>query len=305
MEGVKVKPNIELFNGDCLKLIQTMPDQSIDIICTDPPYLYLKGQKLERPFDERKFFEQCKRVLTKDGFIVLFGRGTSFYRWNVILDELEFQFKEEVIWNKRRVSSPVLPLGRVHETVSIHSIGKGKINKSVINYGEIKAYDLDKITTDIKRIFSALQNETKLLKVLENIEKANRGESYAHGINKQRHKATFQSQVEDRCVATYLGIAMLNGQNEQSIINDNSVHYNTIHPTQKPVRLIERLLTLVVPQKPKKQIVVADFFGGSMSIMEAVHNMGMQGIACEIDEEYFNIGLNRIASLNSPQPELF
>ena len=74
----------------------------------------------------------------------------------------------------------------------------------------------------------------------------------------------------------------------------------TIHPTQKPVRLLERLLALVIPKdKPRNEIVVADFFAGSMSCMEAVHNMGMRGIATEIDEEYFEKGKQRIDKLTN------
>jgi site-specific DNA-methyltransferase (adenine-specific) len=54
---------------------------------------------------------------------------------------------------------------------------------------------------------------------------------------------------------------------------------------------------LVIPQdKERKDIVVADFFGGSFSTMVAVFNMGMNGIACEIDKEYFDAGKQRIES---------
>lgn len=112
---------INIYNSDNLEIMAKMPDESIDVICIDPPYLYLKNQKLERPFDEQKFFTECKRVLTKDGFIVMFGRGSSFYRWNTILEDLKFNFKEEIIWNKRRITSPALALGRLHECISIFS----------------------------------------------------------------------------------------------------------------------------------------------------------------------------------------
>ena len=30
----------------------------------------------------------------------MFGRGESFYRWNTILADLKFTFKEEIIWDK-------------------------------------------------------------------------------------------------------------------------------------------------------------------------------------------------------------
>ncbi len=93
-------------------------------------------------------------------------------------------------------------------------------------------------------------------------------------------------------------ITLEEGEREKSIIEIARDHYNTIHPTQKPVRLIERLLALVIPlDKERKDIIVADWFGGSMSTMEAVINMGMQGILTEIDEEYFEAGKNRIEKL--------
>lgn len=83
--------------------------------------------------------------------------------------------------------------------------------------------------------------------------------------------------------------------NEKSIIKQVRDHYSAIHPTQKPIRLLERLLALVIPKdKEAKDIVVADFFGGSFSTMEAVYNMGMQGISTEIDKEYFEAGKNEL-----------
>ena len=38
--------------GDCLELIKQIPDNSIDAIVTDPPYLYLQNQTLDIQFDE-------------------------------------------------------------------------------------------------------------------------------------------------------------------------------------------------------------------------------------------------------------
>lgn len=88
--------NITHYNDDCITILREIPNESVDVILTDPPYLYLK-HKLDRPFDEQVFFNEAKRVLKKDGFIVLFGRGTSFYRWNTILADMGFQFKEEIV----------------------------------------------------------------------------------------------------------------------------------------------------------------------------------------------------------------
>ena len=371
--------NLQLYNADNLEVMATLPDESIDVICIDPPYLYLKNQKLERPFDEQRFFTECKRLLTKKGFIVMFGRGTSFYRWNTILDGLGFVFKEEVIWNKSYVSSPLMPISRIHETVSILTKKEGGINKVKVPYLEMKGHDIDSIVTDIKRMKSALKNTKSLNAVLEFLENnkvptdkdnvistsissviktqdrcASVMAGIQNGLNeksiirtdryncdtftKYNTIATQDKQTGDRCVDVMQSIQFgLNeksiirtdegkehtsriitsgstndrdrcvnvmqsiqfGFNEKTIIKQPRDHYNTIHPTQKPVRLLERLLALVIPKdKPRNEIVVADFFAGSMSCMEAVYNMGMKGIATEIDQEYFQAGKQRIENLS-------
>jgi len=328
--------NLQLYNADNLEVMATLPDETIDVICIDPPYLYLKNQKLERPFDEQRFFTECKRLLTKKGFIVMFGRGTSFYRWNTVLDGLGFVFKEEVIWNKSYVSSPLMPISRIHETVSILTKKEGGINKVKVPYLKMKRHDIDSIVTDIKRMKSALKNTKSLNAVLEFLENnkvptdkdnvistsissviktqdrcASVMAGIQNGLNEKsiirnyedktferKHKTTADKTKElDRCTAVVQ--AMEYGLNEKTIIKQVRDHYNTIHPTQKPVRLLERLLALVIPKdKPRNEIVVADFFAGSMSCMEAVYNMGMKGIATEIDQEYFQAGKQRIENLS-------
>lgn len=135
---------IKLYNEDCGVEMNNIADESIDIILTDPPYLYL-NHKLDIPFDEGLFFKQCKRVLKKDGFIIMFGRGASFYRWNTMLSDLGFKFKEEVVWDKSNCTSPLMAMSRVHETISIHTKGNGTINKVKVPYLEMKHNDIESI----------------------------------------------------------------------------------------------------------------------------------------------------------------
>jgi len=236
---------------------------------------------------------------------VMFGRGTSFYRWNTILYNLGFTFKEEIVWDKSYCTSPLMAISRVHETISIFTKGKGTINKVKVPYLEMKGHDLDAIITDIKRLKTTFKNTKSLDAVLAFLEnkKIERVEDRVHNY-KYNVVASPKLKNGDRCV--YVVSNIIDGQNEKSIIKQVRDHYNTIHPTQKPVRLLERLLALVIPKdKEPKEIVVADFFGGSFSTMEAVYNMGMQGIACEIDKEYFEAGKKRIESLPPRQAVLF
>ena len=335
---------IELYNSDNLEIMAKMPDESIDVICIDPPYLYLKNQKLERPFDEKLFFSECKRLLTKDGFIVMFGRGESFYRWNTILADLKFTFKEEIIWNKAHCTSPLMKISRVHETITIFAKGKGTINKVKIPYLEMKGNDIDSIIGDIKRMRSIFKNQKSLKAVedfLENnirlnkigqdanylgisskIKSENRCvtvmNSVKNGLNEKSIIRTDRTDCEtftkfevnadkrktgDRCVNVMQSVEF--GLNEKTIIKQVRDHYSAIHPTQKPVRLLERLLRLVIPMK-KDKIAIADWFAGSFSTCEAVINLQaefpekeFEFIGTEIDEEYFNLGKCRIDNLKN------
>ena len=287
---------VNLHHSDNLEIMKTLPDESIDVICIDPPYLYLKNQKLERVFDELIFFSECKRLLTKDGFFVMFGRGTSFYRWNTILEDLGFIFKEEIVWDKQQISIPAAPILRVHEMIVIFSKNNAKLNHSKVPYLEAKQHDIYSLVGDIKRIKSAVNS-----KEFDDIKKfIETGETV---YSQKTTKTFFQNSFGDRSrgLATIKGV--LGGLREKTIIRQTRDHYTSIHPTQKPVRLLERLLKLVIPMK-KKKIVVADWFSGSNSCCEAVINLQsefpdieFEFIGTEIDKEYFTDGKNRIENI--------
>ena len=62
-----------------------------------------------------------------------------------------------------------------------------------------------------------------------------------------------------------------------------------VHPTQKPVKLYEWLLTNYA--KPGQRIL--DTHGGSMSIAIACYNLGYSLTLCELDEDYYKAGVAR------------
>lgn len=275
---------IDLRHGDCQKLIKTLPDESVNIILTDPPYLYLKGQKLEREFDEKALFAQWKRVLKKGGFVLMFGRGTSFYRWNYLLSEIGFEFKEEIVWNKRMNTLPGLPLQRFHETISIYSNGKASINKCKVPYLAKKQFDAEAISQDIKRISSAIGGSE-----LEDLRKyVETGEIV---YTEKKYNNFFKNGHGDRSRATAILKSIKEGMSEGSIMEVLRGHYDSIHPTQKPVDLLKRLLALVIKSPDD---VVLDCFAGSGSTGEACIEMKLKFIGFEIDDEYYGLAKDRL-----------
>jgi len=60
--------------GDSLNLIKELPNESIDLILTDPPY-GIKKEGIKNSSDLKVFYKilpDCYRVLKKDGFIIIF-----------------------------------------------------------------------------------------------------------------------------------------------------------------------------------------------------------------------------------------
>lgn len=280
----------KIYNSDCLDFFPQIEDSSVDVILTDPPFLYLKNQKLERPFDEEEFFYQSKRVLKDDGFLLFFGRGGTFYRWNNIVASLGFIFKEEIIWNKVRTTSPVLPLSRCHETIAVWTKKNGKIRRCYVPYFEKKT-DLDSIIADVKRLKSVLCNRKELDAVLSFLE--NGRKTYEQNNKVTKFKTSVQDTGNSSRCQNVLSM-MINGALESSIISVVKNTYKSIHPTEKPVRLLERLISLV----SDKGDIILDPFCGSGSTCEAAQNKGRHFIGVEIDAEYFTLAYNRMAGIH-------
>ena len=279
---------ITLKKGDCLELMKDIPDKSIDAIVTDPPYLYLK-HKLDRDFDEQAVFAEWDRIVKDDGFIVIFGRGESFYRWNYLLNDLDWKFKEEVIWNKRYSSSPVLPISRMHETVSLLS-KKGKVKKVKVPYTEHKQYQLDRMEADLKRVISGLGNPKSLADMIGFLDNGNH-KLTPNLEHKTKYGTTISASFKDADRATQIVKSMVVGQNEQSIIEvPRDGRKSIVHPTQKPVRLMERLLGL----SSLEGALILDPFMGSGSTGVAAINLNRNFIGFELDDEYFKIAQDRI-----------
>lgn len=275
---------IDLKQGDCLELMKEIPDKSVDAIVTDPPYEYLK-HKLDRPFDEQVVFNEWDRIVKDDGFLVFFGRGASFHRWNYLLNEMGWRFKEEIVWDKNYGSSPFLPIVRRHETVSILS-KKGSVKQHKIPYEEVRIGENKKVERDIARIAGALNNPTKLAELNRFIE-TNVEPLYSRK-NKKSVTAVKKKNVPAEIITTS---AVINGMKEQSIIRQQSIHgVNQLHPTQKPVRLMERLLFCTTDEKQ----TILDPFMGSGSTGVACINTNRNFIGYELQQDYFGIAEKRI-----------
>ncbi len=95
---------IDLRLGDCLAVMKTIPDNSIDAIITDPPY-GTTACKWDSVIDFYLMWEQLNRIIKPNGAIVLFGSEpfSSALRMSNINN-----YKYDWIWNKKLSGSPAV-----------------------------------------------------------------------------------------------------------------------------------------------------------------------------------------------------
>lgn len=273
----------KIYNIDCLEFMKGMPDKSVDLILTDPPYLYL-NHKLDRAFNEELFFSECYRILKPESILCFFGRGASFYKWGYLCQQLGFEFLEELIWDKNATTSPFGNLMRTHETTSVWRKGKKQLNKihiDKIEY-EINSESLKTLFSNLKRLFSDL-NMLKTGAEFENW--YNRRKLYG-----QKHKITVSSLIETPNPIASILKGYQNGKVLSSIIRVNREHHTMEHPTQKPVELMDILIKLCSNEND----VIFDPFAGSGSTCVSALREKRNYIGCEIDKEYFEIATKRI-----------
>ena len=99
----------ELWHGDCLELMKNIPDGSVDLVLTAPPY----GIDFQSNFRKNKFnkiendsavnaefLDECKRVLKDTGAIYCFTRWDVYPSWIEQISK-RFKVKNCIVWFKR------------------------------------------------------------------------------------------------------------------------------------------------------------------------------------------------------------
>lgn len=253
-----MKEQYKLYKGDCLEIMDQLIEQGIkvDAIITDPPYgtTACKWDSVI-PFDE--MWERLNKLIKDKRAIILFGDEpfSSTLRMSNIKN-----YKYDWVWDKMvkggAVTAKIKPM---KQTEYIHIFGKGKIlyNPQMVQLSE-EEYK---------------QKISKLSKKNYNATIYNRGPLGKDNRDLTNYDKTYPNNI--------ISINKLSNECNSR---------NRVHPTQKPVELMEYLIKTYTNEGE----VVLDFTAGSGSTGVACINTGRKFIGIELDENYFNIAKNRI-----------
>ena len=234
---------IELIQGDCLREMQNIPDNSIDCIITDPPY-GTTACKWDSVIDFELMWEQLNRIIKPNGAIVLFG--TEPFSSKLRLSNLRM-YKYDWVYVKSQaqnfLNAKKQPL-RNNECISLF-------------YKKQPTYNPQMRTG---RPYTARQGKSS------------------------------NSISADENVLNGGYITVNDGSRYPLSVLEKVSQENGLHPTQKPVALLEYLIKTYTNEGE----TVLDFTMGSGSTGVACVNTNRNFIGIELDEKYFEIAKKRI-----------
>lgn len=232
---------INLMKGDCLELMKTVPDGSIDMVLTDPPY-GTTACKWDSVIPFEPMWEQLKRVTKKNGAIVM--TSAQPFTSALVMSNVKM-FKDCLVW-KKNVASNFLNANKMH----------------------LKRHE------DVCVFYRSPPRYNKQLGV---------GTAYTNKRSGADDSGSCYGSVAKRTSTENKG-----GRNPISVLEfDRDVG---LHPTQKPVALMEYLIKTYTNEGE----TVLDFTMGSGTTGVAAKSLNRDFIGIELDENYYNIAKERI-----------
>lgn len=241
-----------LYNGDCLEIMDRLIEQGIvfDAIITDPPY-GTTACKWDSVIPFDEMWERLNKLIKPNGAIALFG--SEPFSSKLKCSNLDI-FKYDWIWEKSRtvgfLNCKNAPL-KNYEVISVFSKGKtANGSKNNMQYFPQGLKEINKVKKSVSCSDATVVGN-----------RPSRSKEY---------------------IAKYTGYP-------KTIIKFNN-ESKQVHPTQKPVDLLEYLIKTYTNENE----LVLDFTMGSGSTGVACMNTNRRFIGIELDENYFEIAKERI-----------
>jgi site-specific DNA-methyltransferase (adenine-specific) len=264
---------LTLYHGDCLIEMDKILDGSVDLILCDLPYGTTDRKGISDKGDNRvlswdtiipldKLWDQYRRVLKPSGAVVL--TADQPFTSQLVLSNLEW-FKYEWIWKKKKVTgflhANARPMKETEDILVFSLLGASggsvKANKNM-------TYNPQGL---IEKNVKKKNNAKRLGKFLHQPEHMGAG-------NKLLHETEYEQKYT----------------NYPSEILEFGLDKGSIHPTQKPVALMEYLIRTYSNEGE----TVLDNCMGSGTTGVACVNTNRNFIGIEMDAEYYSASCERI-----------
>ncbi len=323
----------QIICGDSMTALESVPEHSISLIYLDPPFFsnrkYQKqNMDSKTSFDDtwdgglpqyldfmEKIMAQCHRALMNNGTIYVHCDWHASHYLKVEMDKIfgYKNFRNEIVWKRHNSHNDTKQgakiLGRIHDVILYYSKGKNPTwNPIYQKYSD----------EYVKKAYRHVEKET--------------GRHYAHGdlggpggeakgdpyytflgitrYWRYSRKRMMKLYKENRIVQTKPGnmpmlkryLDDMKGLQLQDMWDDiKPVQFSKkepfYYPTQKPIKLLERLVSISSNEKD----VVLDPFCGSGTTLVAAQNLGRRWMGIDKSKAACDIAKKRLGQRRNPE----
>jgi site-specific DNA-methyltransferase (adenine-specific) len=249
-----------LYEGDCVEVLASLPEHSVDMIFADPPYNLSNGgitchagrmvSVNKGEWDKSKglnadykftieWLKECKRILKIDGTIWVSGTMHNIYSIGFAMQQLDYKLLNEICWFKPNASPNLSCRYFTHSHETLLWAAKSDKSKHKFNYELMR--------------------------------------QAAHGKQMRSLWLDVDNNDEPQDIWT-----ITTPQKEEKKYGK--------HPTQKPLALIERI---ILASTDPGNIILDPFTGSSTTGVATIRN-NRHFIGIDIDTDYLELSAKRI-----------
>lgn len=290
----------KILHRDCIQGMSTMPDECVDLVISDPPYWKVVGHTWDYQWRTRedylewseKWLQQAARVLRKGGTFYLFGYFRTLAYMMPMLDSLGLELKQQIMLDKgmRSVS------GRATKN---YKMFPNTTESLLLLVKDSKPFIKQLLKQHQKRVGISAKEINERLGV-----KSNGGGMWSiytgENICEQTPTEELWGKLQEILDFSYPYEMISQTFNAEMGLTDvwtdiDFYEKNRFHPTQKPLKLINRL----VRASSNRGDVVLDPFMGSGTTAVSCVELERMYTGFEIDKEYYEKSQNRLCEGNN------
>lgn len=286
--------------GDCIEKMQNIENESVDLVIADPPYWKVIGEKwdyqwrTEKDYIEwsLKWISEVSRILRYGGTFYCFGYFRTLALIVPYLEEMGLELRQQIIIDKgmRAVSGRATKNYKMYPNVTESILFIIKDNKKFIKpFLKDKQEKLGLTSKQINESLGVKSNGGGMWSIYT-------GKNVCEQFPTEKLWNKLSNILKFDLPYTSISQTFNPQMGYTDVWTDIDFYKEKrYHPTQKPLKLINRL---IMTSSNEGDIVVDPFAGCGSTQLSAIQ-LKRNYIGIELNEEYYNISLKRINELIS------
>lgn len=293
--------NYQFLCGDNVQVLKSMPENSVDLVVTDPPYgMDIAGVGWDKDVPPTETWREILRVLKPGAWCLSFCSPELYHRMATKMEDAGFDIKDQLIWMITTKMAKANKLKPAHEPIAVAQkpISEKTIKENIAKWktGTI-TIEGNRIPWDKKPPTGWTSGGSKRRAFGGTVEKSTEQQN-------EKVDANPEGRYPSNIVGLFDNLEHQKYFYAPRVTRKERGEYNT-HPTPKPIDLMRWLISVYAPTENS---LVLDPFNGSGSTGIAALKLNHSYIGIDLSQEYCDISERRIQDFlinNNLDEELF